>query len=221
MEGEKKNNTAMLTVIAIATLLVAVIGATFAYFTATEDYANASVKVTATTAAPDIFQATGSANIGVTVNASDMQNPGDNAYSKFVSSPNSNNTLTISLAAGSGTATCRYNLVYTPAAADANANPKIDAYERSEFSTNGPYNEYTIQGGDGTQSIAEQNLVGTGSLTLNGNTKLSISTSSSTTQTWTFTAKFYNLNGDQNSLANKHFEGTVTVQDVECTNSAS
>ena len=41
-----KKNTLMLTVIAVATLLVAVVGATFAYFTATE---NATGTTTVTT----------------------------------------------------------------------------------------------------------------------------------------------------------------------------
>ena len=46
MEGERKSNTAMLTVIAIATLLVAIVGATFAYFSASTTN-TADVTVTA------------------------------------------------------------------------------------------------------------------------------------------------------------------------------
>ena len=44
-----KKNTMLLTVIAVATLLVAVVGATFAYFTATANTNNTTAGVTATT----------------------------------------------------------------------------------------------------------------------------------------------------------------------------
>ena len=71
MEGEKKGNTAMLTVIAIATLLVAVVGATFAYFSANQSV-NGSVQVTATTSARDVIVVSGtSGELSITTDKDD------------------------------------------------------------------------------------------------------------------------------------------------------
>lgn len=58
----EKKNTILLTVIAVATLLVAVVGATFAYFTATNTGEGASNTATATTAKVAAIAVTSSAN---------------------------------------------------------------------------------------------------------------------------------------------------------------
>ena len=59
MEGEgKKNNTAMLTVIAIATLLVAVVGATFAYFSASVNSTGNNITGTTHNVSPSNFTLT-------------------------------------------------------------------------------------------------------------------------------------------------------------------
>ena len=56
----ERKNTILLTVIAVATLLVAVVGATFAFFAVQAD-SNAKVEIETTTAkAADSFVATGS-----------------------------------------------------------------------------------------------------------------------------------------------------------------
>ena len=216
MEGEKKSNTAMLTVIAIATLLVAVVGATFAYFSASTTNTG-DVTVTAETKAADIFSATGNGTIGLTVNASDMQfaNKSD-SYNAKVTGTNAT-ALVVSLEAGSGSATCEYDLTYTPSSGDG-----IDSYVKSSHASTNSLLEYTVSGTDGTQTVNEQNLDGT--FVLNGNTKLSITDtagSGATTQSWTFTNNFYNLAGDQSSLAGKTFQGVISVTGVSCTNTAN
>ena len=61
---ENKKNTILLTVIAVATLLVAVVGATFAYFTATGgDAVSKQVNVITGTAASSSFAIDGAINI--------------------------------------------------------------------------------------------------------------------------------------------------------------
>ena len=191
MEGERKSNTAMLTVIAIATLLVAVVGATFAYFSASTTNTG-NVTVEATTKAADVFSATGNGAVAITVNASDMQSAnGSDSYAAYVTGT-STPKLVISLDAGSGSATCTYNLTYTPS-----TGAGIDTYALSEHASasNPALKEYTISGTDGTQTVTEQNLVGT--IDLDGNSsKYSITDaagSGATTQEWDFTTKFYNL----------------------------
>ena len=217
MEGEgKKSNTTMLTVIAIATLLVAVVGATFAYFTASETNTG-NVTVTAETKAADVFSATGNGTVSLTVNASDMQQTaGRDDYQAKVTGSNQT-ALVISLNAGSGNATCTYNLTYTPSTGE-----NLDTYTKSAHATTNSLNEFTVSGTDNTQSVTEKNLDGT--VVLNGNTKLSITDAAggnATTQNWTFTTNFYNLAGDQSALADKTFEGVISVTDVVCTNSAT
>ena len=51
MDNSKKGNTMLLTVIAVATLLVAIVGATFAYFTATVQGNDTASSVIVNTAA--------------------------------------------------------------------------------------------------------------------------------------------------------------------------
>ena len=109
----EKKNTVLLTVIAIATLLVAVVGATFAYFGAsTTNTASSTVKVE--TKPADVFNATGGSTVSLTVNASDMQQAdGDDGFN-VKKEGTASNAITVSLTAGSGKATCEYNVTYTP-----------------------------------------------------------------------------------------------------------
>lgn len=73
----EKKNTVLLTVIAVATLLVAVVGATFAYFTATSTSTGTSGKVDVTTA--DVAGAT--LTIGSAEGKSYLKYPGGVGYS--------------------------------------------------------------------------------------------------------------------------------------------
>ncbi len=75
----EKKNTMLLTVIAVATLLVAVVGATFAYFSLTVSGDTSTTIVnTQTQKLPTITMKTGKENFGVSVTATDMalNNPG-------------------------------------------------------------------------------------------------------------------------------------------------
>jgi predicted ribosomally synthesized peptide with SipW-like signal peptide len=68
----EKKNTILLTVIAIATLLVAVVGATFAYFTATVTTTNAEDGGSATTSVKATVLPTATMEYGKTLNATDV-----------------------------------------------------------------------------------------------------------------------------------------------------
>ena len=125
MQEEKgRNNTAMLTVIAIATLLVAVVGATFAYFSTAQSN-DANVTVQAETKAADTFTATGSPAVSLEVTAAQMQQTaGNDDHSVVANSAEANGNVTVSLTAGSGTATCTYDLIYTPTSAFTTSTSK-------------------------------------------------------------------------------------------------
>ena len=81
MRGRKK--TMLLTVIAVATLLVAVVGATFAYFSLSVS-GSGSTTVTANAAkVPIITMATTGSSFGVSVTAEDMAKPGNDGKSMW------------------------------------------------------------------------------------------------------------------------------------------
>ena len=217
MEGEKRGSTAMLTVIAIATLLVAVVGATFAYFSANTESNNGNVTVSATTAsAADIFQSSGNGEITLEITADKMQEDvGSNDYS-VIADTATNNSVVVSLEAGSSVATCTYDVIYTPSTA---FTPSAQAASSSlrEFDISG---DSSINAND----FANVDCSGSAAVTLKTGATISDtyeSTSVATTDTWTFTANFYNLGVSQNDNINKSFGGVISIANVVCTNSAN
>ena len=212
----ERKNTLLLTVIAVATLLVAVIGATFAYFTATAS-GTASSQVTVTTKSIDTVNTTASA-IDMTINLTDMlQANGKSDYTVFKSA-----TGTLAITAGTGTGggtnTCTYDLTYDPTTPFSYATGNA-----------GSLKELTLTGaaakaGTGVSSINtvdEKDLAGVSTkTTLVDDGTFAISGVSATdTLTWTFTAKFYNLGVDQTSNAGHTFGGTLAFENVTCLNS--
>lgn len=202
----EKKNTVLLTVIAIATLLVAVVGATFAYFSASVT-STEKTTVTATTAkANDVFTYT--ANNEIVLDAITNENMSLAQKGQFIDSDEK--TTVVSLQAGDGEATCTYDLVWSETSSEK--------YALSSTLTEGT-KEFTLKGNDdGTQSFAETNVdklpatLGSYTITDNG------TDSTATTQTWTFTAQFYNLDAVQNDQIDKTFTGEISVANVRCEN---
>ena len=211
----EKKNTILLTVIAVATLLVAVVGASFAFF-AVQETNNANVDITTTTAkANDVFSATGSGALSLAVTNDVMQKAATLGESgqpenNLVAVSAEDNNMKVSLTAGSGKASCSYKITYTNTGAE---------YKMTADAANGK--EYTIAGTDGTQTIAETNMdkvTSFGPFTIEDTYE---EASAATVQTWTFTAKFYNLAANQNDHLNKTYSGTFKVTDVVCTNAST
>ncbi|MBQ6817029.1 MAG: hypothetical protein IJO27_01200 [Bacilli bacterium] len=207
----EKKNTVLLTVIAIATLLVAVVGATFAYFSASVTNTEKTT-VTATTAkANDVFTYT--ANNELVLDAITNENMSLAQKGQFVDSDVK--TTTVSLQAGDGEATCTYDLVWTETSAEKYAlSTKVKEANADAL-------EFTLKGTDDSetpQTFAETNVdklpatLGSYTITDNG------ADSTATTQTWTFTAQFYNLEQEQNDQINKTFTGEISVANVRCEN---
>lgn len=220
MQEEKgRNNTAMLTVIAIATLLVAVVGATFAYFSTAQNN-DANVTVQAETKAADTFTATGSPAVSLEVTAAQMQETaGNDDHSVIANSADANGNVTVSLTAGSGNATCTYDLIYTPTSAFTTSTAvaaKEALTDKSEFVLSG---DSSIAAND----FANVNLAGNAAITLKTGATITDSgaDTTATVDTWLFTAKFFNLGTEQSDNANKTFGGNITVANVVCTNSSN
>ena len=225
MEGERKGNTAMLTVIAIATLLVAVVGATFAYFSASTSGNAANVTVSAETKAADVFSSVGTPNVSLTVTAAQMQkSAGKDDHTVVANSANADGNVTVSLTAGSGTATCTYDVIYTPGLAfttseavlakEALTNKKELVLDGDSSINANDFSDISLAGLEGTPITLKSGAT-------ISDTAESGDTQTATTETWTFTAKFYNLGTDQSDNADSTFSGNITIQNVSCTNSAS
>ena len=207
----EKKNTVLLTVIAIATLLVAVVGATFAYFSASVTD-QATVTVEATTAkANDVFLSAAGTEDDASIILDQLTNENMSSELKgeFVDSDTA--IIEISLNAGSGSANCTYDLVWT----ETSTVP----YAKSTTITNGD-KEFTLQGTDGTQKYEETEvhlIDGTklGTYEISDDFEESLTP---TVQTWTFTGKFYNTTEPQNQQLDKVYAGNIKVTNVKCTN---
>lgn len=214
----EKKNTVLLTVIAVATLLVAVVGASFAYF-AVDATNNANVEVTTKTAGgSDVFSATGSKELSMDITNDEMMFTEETKLADHIE----DNTMNVSLKAGSGVASCDYYITYTATG---------EVYQPTVADTL----EYTIQGTDGTQTFEETNLDAAeknaertttfGPFTIS-NTYVEGGAQEATVQNWTFTNNFYNLANDQSDTTgvnqlNKTYSGNLTVTGIDCENTAT
>ena len=128
----EKKNTMLLTVIAVATLLVAVVGATFAYFSLTVGGNATTTKATVTTSSPGLIsmtgteetlelkltaaemaQAEGAYGKYYALNATDKAQAGDNVYSKEKAKNYNIAKFTLSDGADNVKYTCGYKVTIT------------------------------------------------------------------------------------------------------------
>lgn len=220
----EKKNMVLLTVIAVATLLVAVVGATFAFYTAQQKNTTETM-FEVNTATADVFTAIGSGTVSIDITSGDMQEiEGNNDYSVFQEKTTGpGDKIVISLNAGSGTATCTYDLYYA-------AKDEISVFYPSQAAQAGSLLEYTVRGTNGTNTLAEVNLANIG-VAAEGTKGTKLNTESftitdkggsgneePTTVTWDLTTRFYNLAVDQTSVAGKSFGGVVQVGEATCIN---
>lgn len=215
---ESKKSTLLLTVIAVATLLVAVVGASFAFF-AIQAESEGEVEITTTTAkGSDIFTATASGDLVISVTNEKMTQAAGNNDETIPGLTDTDSSMVVSLTAGSGTAECTYTIEYTQAA-DTNtySASKVDgvAYTGKEYTIAG-----TSTYAKATHAIEETNMdkVTTfGPFTIT-DTAEAANPQTATTETWTLTAKFYNLTIDQKDQLDKTFAGSFKVVPGTCVN---
>lgn len=210
---DNRKNTILLTVIAVATLLVAVVGATFAYFTAQggDDVSkNISVKTDTSDSATFTLEP-----IAITANQTNFgQGDGDQtATSTGTASFTANSTdetsefcytLTINVASN--------DFVYTTA--PANTPELVLDVTKDAGTTTSAVNVITAM---------DVTTKGTGPIqvpTTNGGVdythKITANKSQTVVDTFKITLAFKNLESDQNANTGKTFTGTMTFSKVEC-----
>lgn len=203
MENNKKNLT--LSIVAVAVLMVAAIGATFAYFTASQSIA-ANLNLSATTGTVASLTATAGGGISMSITGAQML---ESAASNTTPKGNSTSTLKVTLTGDAGSS-CTYDVIYTDTSTTKYAQQVAG--------------EFTLEGSESTTSktIAANSYANYGSGTavkVNGNTKMTITIGAGKTSAehnWTFTAKFYNMPQDQSALAGKTYKGSFKVANVVC-----
>ena len=218
---ENTKNTVLLTIIAVATLLVAVVGATFAYFQAQGGSSKtAAVNVATGTAGNLSFGTFGAINI-----YADQSNFASGQGDKTGSS-----TGTVSWTAPGATAST------TPAAADrticytAALAITTNTFTKSTANTSN-LNELEFSAvKDSTTLIDRQSLVTlssgaavTGTInipTAKGGTTykhtLTADAGKTVSNAWTFTVTLKNLTVDQQQNTGKSFAGTIKFTKVDC-----
>ena len=210
---ENRKNTILLTVIAVATLLVAVVGATFAYFTAQGgDDVTRNVNVTTDTADSATFSLE---PITITATQENFgQGDGDQtAVSTGTASFTANNTaastefcytLTINVA--------NNDFVYTTA--PTNTPELVLDVTKDAGTKSTPVSVITAK------DVTTQTTGAIQVPTTNGGAdyihKITASKGTTVVDTFKITLAFKNLESDQNANTGKSFAGTMTFAKAEC-----
>lgn len=231
----EKKNTLLLTVIAVATLLVAVVGATFAYFGSFSANVNQNTQVSTTTEAGKASTFTSLPGVvTMTVKASEMvKGADDDTASKLAATStgdNQNIKVSLSSAATDTYTICTFNVKFK----DNSETP----YVKTTAVTG---NEFTYQFGEGVRTLENndgstaQGNINTGDMSTVETaydtlttaddktiiTGLQISAQGGTTTlTIPVTLKFYNVPGvDQSLVSGKTYTGMFHVTEPVCTTS--
>lgn len=221
----EKRNTLLLTVIAVATLLVAVVGATFAYFASSSDTAN-TLDLDVTTVKSTASLTAGATQLEMEITPDLMQQ----STAANTSIKNTTGEITVELTSDAA-ATCYYDIAFTW---DGTAYEPTDnlATDQNEFTVKAEYAATSGTSTQGTNQISGEtqmnkiaamtgedgsiaDIVKTGLVV----DEASISSNSGATAkaTWTFELNFYNLTLDQtDSQGGKNYKGTFKVVNVAC-----
>lgn len=231
---DNRKNTILLTVIAVATLLVAVVGATFAYFTAQGGGTNqANVNVETETSASSSFNINGSINIHAT-----PENFDDAETAHLVSTPEI--TATVNWTPSTAAEGDDLNFCYTvELEIDTNeltytvndtvpellfniskkSTPFTEAgdIQNLEYKTVSTTNTGTrpeVSGWDITTAIGTYKIMGEGT---NGAHQMASTAGVQTSESWTASATLVNLNSDQQNNTEKSVVGKLVFTEVNCT----
>ena len=210
----KKNNIILL-VVALVALFSVIAFATYAYFSVGNLSTNNITNLTATSERNNmVFDTLGGAML-LNVTASNMSQANNNTVAA-----ENNTTLTVNFQANTSySMVCTYDIIY-----EWTSNDKYQSH------TSGvTQNEFTIQASlasnahvyQGSNSIANETDLSTAvgnqnSATVVTGAQIDSTGTSTSTATWTITGKFYNVNANQNTLADKTYEGRFKVSNVSC-----
>ncbi|MEG1506295.1 MAG: hypothetical protein RR478_02230 [Bacilli bacterium] len=204
----EKKNTLLLTVIAVATLLVAVVGATFAFFTAQKGTgANANVNVKTSTTDSLVYNA----GTAISITATQAN------FAEGLGNRTGVNTSTVTLVANADTsATYCYTADFIVTA---------NTFEYSALN-NGHLPELKVDiTKNGTAVMTARDITTTGASTINVPTvnagavlkhPINAAAGATTTDSWETTVTLVNLAVDQQENTGKTFAGTITFTTVAC-----
>jgi hypothetical protein len=209
----------MFTVIAVAVVLVAVVGATFAYFVASGSVNSSSI-ANITTASLDSVSG-GSTSCTMNVLASDMREVAGTAAGVPKTTDCTVSINAVKNATNTEPTTCTYDITYTPTDALTDKSEGAVTNSKAELTlkgsaalsvpANGSLNPATYNESDLYNVTTKTTLVSGATFTFTDSTNV----------TWTFTPSFYNYNFNQNVLADQTFGGTIAIENVVCSTAAS
>lgn len=208
-----KKNTMLLTVIAVATLLVAVVGATFAYFGVTggDSSATAAVQGSVESVGTVTLSAT-NADLELVVSDADMSyaNRGKTYYAA------TNEKVTVE---AGGQAPAAYTIA-TATASDETETTYTCTYSLAVTATNSTAPSSNISTDEGWVQFGGTMLTAPNKMTLNAangyNTTGSFDINSGDTKTLTFEAAIKNVETESGVLAGANFDWTFTFNNFSC-----
>ncbi len=224
----ERKNTMLLTVIAVATLLVAVVGATFAYFTASGG-SSATSTVQVTTESVSNSTITGDGHATLIVSAAEMDFASDNKGGDVITAEGSDSTTDSAaeisyLHENNATSdtVCTYSLMYTPTQEFTYSPTNTAATKAAELvllvtpSVVGG----TIAGTNNTAGTTYEldlgTITGTTETTVLSDVTMTIPAGEDATVTYTVEYGLYNTDFDQSDLAGVPFDGTVELVQDSC-----
>ena len=208
---EKKNKTLVLSIVAIATLLIVVVGATYAYFIA-QGGASANTNVNVQTNTTDNL----SFSVGEEINITATQDNFAQGLGNQAGSTTASATLTANNA--TNTATRNYYLylnitsndfVYTVDSDTPELILTVTDPDGSPVQSISGLEPVTVGEGD-TQVTGFDITTASNVITLASNYE--ITSTGTETQTWNIIVTFVNLDTDQEGNAGKTFEATLIIQ---------
>lgn len=223
----EKKNTLLLTVIAVATLLVAVVGATFAYFGSFSVDTNNKVAVNTTTEAASsstFISKSGTVEMNVPSNMM-VKGAGSNLEQAATATGNLEVELT-SAQGATTTTTCTYDVYYHNTGSTYYGVDPTEQVVPGEFTYTLTSSQMTVDPAHtGAKDYIAFNAsqttpvkVASGSISAKG----TASQNTVATDTLNITLKFYNMpNTDQSRLADKSFTGEFYVDNVVCSSANS
>ncbi len=243
---DNRKNTILLTVIAVATLLVAVVGATFAYFTAQQGNAqSANVEVTTDTAASSMISVSGAISLHATPDnfneaAGSHLNSDSDAYGKITWRPSNTAgaetdycyTVTLNITDndteydpdGGNVAELLFNIEHstTAYAGQTDGRPASVTEPIIENIENLTYTTVTTTDTGSRPEISGWDITGkTGSFLIRGDQtdgswKITGNSSQDTNEYWHANVTMVNLDRDQLYNTGKSVTGTLTFNNGTC-----
>lgn len=210
----EKKNTMLLTIIAVATLLVAVVGATFAYFTATSS-GNAASNVDVTTETVSSIVVDAQDDVTLEVTAAQMA---EAVEGTTYTGDDSVLSMVVDNSGSTSTMTCPYQLTYTKdddSDAFVNTNGLLDT--DLEFYLTG---SREITGATsstlGAQLASQTNLHNVTTVTLEEGSFV-IAPRENVSVVYTIQANFNNLEDVSQDNAGKDYSGQLMLNVSQCT----